>query len=147
MTRRELLRAAPLAAFPLLARGQEPAARSGMIVRMREPQNLETPAPGLAPWKTPTERFFVRGHFAVPKIEMPYSLSVSGHVEKPLKLSLAELTALASVTKPLTLECAGNGRVFLVPQARGLQWGIGAAGTAEWTGIPLGAVLERAKVK
>src|SRR5215204_1520188 len=108
MTRRDLLRAAPLAALPRFAFAQDTTPPSGMIVRMREPQNLETPAAGLGPWKTPTEQFFVRSHFAVPKIEMPYSLSVSGHVEKPLKLSLAELTALASVTKPLTLECAGN---------------------------------------
>jgi DMSO/TMAO reductase YedYZ molybdopterin-dependent catalytic subunit len=118
-----------------------------MIVRMREPQNLETPAAGLAPWKTPTEQFFVRSHFAVPKIDDPYTLTVSGHVENPLTLSLKDVQAMPAVTKPLTLECAGNGRVFLVPQARGLQWGIGAVGTAEWTGVPLGALLDRAKVK
>ena len=28
-----------------------------------------------------------------------------------------------------------------------MQWGHGAVGNAEWTGVPLGAVLERAKVK
>jgi hypothetical protein len=51
------------------------------------------------------------------------------------------------VSREIVLECAGNGRVFLVPQARGLQWGHGAVGQAKWTGVPLGAVLERAKVR
>src|SRR5262245_25032244 len=129
MTRRDLLRAAPLAVLPQLARGQEPATAGGMIVRMREPQNLETPAAGLAPWKTPNEQFFVRSHFAVPKVDpATHSLTVTGHVEKPLTLSLKDLQDMPAVTKPLTLECAGNGRVFLVPQARGLQWGVGAVG-------------------
>jgi DMSO/TMAO reductase YedYZ molybdopterin-dependent catalytic subunit len=34
--------------------------------------------------------------------------------------------------------------VFLVPQAAGAQWELGAVGNAEWTGVPLGALLERA---
>jgi DMSO/TMAO reductase YedYZ molybdopterin-dependent catalytic subunit len=146
MTRRDLLLSAPLAALPTFARAQEPG--GGMIVRMRSPQNLETPASGLVPWTTPTDQFFVRSHFAVPRIDpAAFTLKVTGHVENPLALSLADLAKMPRVAKPLTLECAGNGRVFLTPQARGLQWGIGAVGTAEWEGVPLGAVLERAKVK
>jgi len=42
------------------------------------------------------------------------------------------------------LECAGNTRVFLVPQVEGVQWELGAAGNAEWTGVPLRTLLERA---
>lgn len=146
MTRRDLLRAAPLAVLPLTARAQETG--GGMIVRMRSPQNLETPPAGLAPWKTPTEQFFVRSHFAVPKIDpAAFTLKVTGHVETPLTLTLADLAKMPAVAKPMTLECAGNGRVFLTPPARGLQWGIGAVGTADWEGVPLAAVLERAKVK
>ena len=45
---------------------------------------------------------------------------------------------------PLTLECAGNGRVFLAPATAGLQWGWGAVGTADWTGVSLAAVLDKA---
>jgi DMSO/TMAO reductase YedYZ molybdopterin-dependent catalytic subunit len=47
----------------------------------------------------------------------------------------------------VVLECAGNGRVFLVPAVRGAQWSHGAVGNAKWTGVPLGAVLERAGLK
>jgi DMSO/TMAO reductase YedYZ molybdopterin-dependent catalytic subunit len=51
---------------------------------------------------------------------------------------------MPSETRVATLECAGNGRVFLVPQAAGAQWELGAVGNAEWTGVPLAAFLERA---
>jgi DMSO/TMAO reductase YedYZ molybdopterin-dependent catalytic subunit len=51
---------------------------------------------------------------------------------------------MPSETRVATLECAGNGRVFLVPQVKGAQWELGAVGNAEWTGVPLRALLERA---
>src|SRR5439155_26061606 len=102
----------------------------------------------LSDWTVPTEHFFVRSHFATPDIDLTkYTLTVEGHVENPLSFTLEEFRKLPTVTKPMTLECAGNGRVFLVPQARGLQWGLGAVGNAGWTGVPLGSLLERAKVK
>ena len=34
--------------------------------------------------------------------------------------------------------------MFLVPQVEGAQWGLGAVGNAEWTGVPLADLLERA---
>ena len=46
-----------------------------------------------------------------------------------------------------TLECAGNSRVFLTPKPPGVLWELGAVGTAEWTGVPLAAVLEKAGVQ
>jgi len=33
------------------------------------------------------------------------------------------------------------------PKVGGLQWELGAVGNAEWTGVPLAAVLKRAGVK
>jgi DMSO/TMAO reductase YedYZ molybdopterin-dependent catalytic subunit len=145
LSRRDLIRTAPLAALAGLsasgARGAEP-----LIVRMQEPRNLETPLSEL--FTGGTEKFFVRSHFAVPKIEAQgFKLSVGGHVEKPLELALADLKKMGEVSREMVLECAGNGRVFLAPQARGLQWGHGAVGSAKWTGVPLGAVLERAGAK
>jgi DMSO/TMAO reductase YedYZ molybdopterin-dependent catalytic subunit len=47
-------------------------------------------------------------------------------------------------TRVAILECAGNCRVFLVPQVQGAQWELGAVGNAEWTGVPLSVLLERA---
>src|SRR5919204_206611 len=43
-----------------------------------------------------------------------------------------------------TIECAGNGRGLFEPRVRGEPWGLGAVGTASWTGVALRAVLERA---
>jgi DMSO/TMAO reductase YedYZ molybdopterin-dependent catalytic subunit len=47
----------------------------------------------------------------------------------------------------VTLECAGNNRNFLDPKVKGVQWELGAVGTAEWTGVPLSALLDRALVR
>src|SRR5438105_10589578 len=52
-----------------------------------------------------------------------------------------------SVTVPATLECAGNNHNCLEPKVKGVQWGLGAVGTAEWTGVPLSVLLDRACVK
>ena len=54
---------------------------------------------------------------------------------------------LPSETKSSILECAGNGRVLLVPKVDGAQWQLGAVGNAEWTGVPLSRLLERAGVE
>jgi DMSO/TMAO reductase YedYZ molybdopterin-dependent catalytic subunit len=59
-------------------------------------------------------------------------------------LSYDELRSIRSETRVATLECAGISRVFLVPQVQGAQWELGAVSNAEWTGVPLGALLERA---
>jgi DMSO/TMAO reductase YedYZ molybdopterin-dependent catalytic subunit len=51
---------------------------------------------------------------------------------------------MPSRTCVATLECAGNGRVFLVPPVPGAQWELGAVGNAVWTGVRLSALLQRA---
>ena len=53
---------------------------------------------------------------------------------------------MESVTIPVTLECAGNGRAFL-SAAKGAQWERGAVSNAEWTGVRLNDVLRRAGLK
>jgi DMSO/TMAO reductase YedYZ molybdopterin-dependent catalytic subunit len=49
------------------------------------------------------------------------------------------------------IECAGNGRsfyqTFLNKPAQGGQWKLGGWGVAEWTGVALAEILDRAKVK
>jgi DMSO/TMAO reductase YedYZ molybdopterin-dependent catalytic subunit len=67
-------------------------------------------------------------------------------VKGPFAISLDELRRLPATTRVVTLECAGNSRVFLVPQKPGAQWGLGGVGNAEWTGVPLAALLERAGI-
>ncbi len=51
---------------------------------------------------------------------------------------------MPSQTLVATLECAGNGRSMFSPPVDGEQWRLGAVSTAEWTGVPLVEVLDRA---
>ena len=118
------------------------------IVRESEPINLEFPFESLGSVVTPTDSFYVRNHFPEPEIESAsWQLSIEGSVSTPIKLTYDELIKLPSKTMMCTLECAGNSRVFLVPKVKGAQWGLGAVGNAEWTGVPLQLLLERAGVK
>ena len=41
----------------------------------------------------------------------------------------------------------GNGRALFDPARRGREWGLGAVSTAEWTGVPLVEILDRAGVR
>jgi DMSO/TMAO reductase YedYZ molybdopterin-dependent catalytic subunit len=149
LTRRGFLQGA--AAVSMLAphsllRGEE--TKPSLIVREKEPQNLEFPFAQLKGFYTPNDLFYVRNHFPQPTIDMKtWRLKVVGAVVRPLELSYDEVTKFASVTVPVTLECAGNGRVFLDPKSKGVQWELGAVGTAKWTGAPLSAILESAQVK
>jgi len=129
----------------LLAEGPS---RPRLLPRQLNPDNLESPLEALDRFLTPTDLFYVRNHFPVPKVDAAsWRLKVSGAVEKPLELTLEQLRELPSTTRPLTLECAGNGRQFLRPKSKGVQWAMGAVSTGEWTGVPLSAVLDRASVK
>src|ERR1700761_2684341 len=121
------------------------SASIGLIIRQKEPSNLETPFDQVDSFLTPTELFYIRSHFPAPKLDLAsYQLRVDGAVKNPFSLSYKELRDMRSETRVATLECAGNGRVFLVPQARGAQWELGAVGNAGWTGGPPRALLERA---
>jgi DMSO/TMAO reductase YedYZ molybdopterin-dependent catalytic subunit len=122
--------------------------RDGKIVQSEEPLNLEMPFQNLDGFITPTKAFYVRTHFAIPKIDTAkWRLRVEGDVEKPFSIGLDELIRLESRVVPATLECAGNNRSLLEPKAGGVQWGLGAVGTAEWTGVPLSILLARAGVR
>jgi DMSO/TMAO reductase YedYZ molybdopterin-dependent catalytic subunit len=76
-----------------------------------------------------------------------WRLRVEGCVEQPQSWSWEDLTALPERTVFATVECAGNGRSFLQQPVQGVQWGAGAVGHAEWTGVPLRLVLEKAGVQ
>jgi DMSO/TMAO reductase YedYZ molybdopterin-dependent catalytic subunit len=120
----------------------------GKIVRVESPLNLEMPFSTLDSFITPTESFYVRTHFPIPAIDRDaWWLHVEGEVENPFAINYEQLLELESMTTPVTLECAGNSRNFLEPNVKGVQWRLGAVGTAEWTGLPLSVLLDRAGVK
>ncbi len=127
---------------------EETQLRDGRIVRGEDPLNLEMPFSTLDQFITPIKSFYVRTHFPIPAIDKDaWWLNVEGEVEKPFAINYEELLKLESLTIPVTLECAGNNRNFLEPKVKGVQWGLGAVGTAEWTGVPLSILLDRAELK
>jgi DMSO/TMAO reductase YedYZ molybdopterin-dependent catalytic subunit len=125
------------------------AIERGLVVHRAHPLNGETSIQALIGGVVmPNPRFYVRNHFQIPKLDQSsWRLKVGGLVERPLSLSLRDLVKMPSQSWFVTLECAGNGRSMLNPRVNGEQWNLGAVSTAEWTGVPLLEVLDRADVK
>jgi DMSO/TMAO reductase YedYZ molybdopterin-dependent catalytic subunit len=141
-----------LAAVPAWAREAAAAGLAGdpaLIERNAWPEHWETTVAALGRGAlTPNDAFFVRSHFGVPAVDpAAWRLAVRGLVQTPLALDLGALRALPQRTVRATVECAGNGRgLFRLANTSGTQWELGAVGNAEWAGVPLAALLERAGV-
>jgi sulfite oxidase len=121
----------------------------GMVLRSFRFIDIESPVAYFNTWLTPVPHFFIRNHMHEPS-ELDadsWRLSIGGEVEKPLTMSLSELSKLEAHSVVNTLECAGNGRSLYRPQVPGIQWGKGAVGTARFSGPRLLDVLNRAGVK
>jgi DMSO/TMAO reductase YedYZ molybdopterin-dependent catalytic subunit len=128
--------------------GPADAAAGDLVALKPAPFNAESPLHQLAHAVTPTPHFYVRSNFAVPQLNAEtFRLSVGGTVEHELSLSLADLRALGTETVTTVMECAGNNRLALAPLPSGEPWQAGAVSAATWTGVPLGAVLDRAGVR
>jgi DMSO/TMAO reductase YedYZ molybdopterin-dependent catalytic subunit len=95
---------------------------------------------------TPAGLHYLLIHFDVPHVPSAdgWILDIGGLVERPMRLTLGELQRCPEQTIRVTLECAGNGRATLTPRSPSQPWHHEAVGTAEWTGTPLKALLERA---
>jgi DMSO/TMAO reductase YedYZ molybdopterin-dependent catalytic subunit len=115
-----------------------------LLVLSEEPLNAETKLDEKTPALTPAGRHYVRTHFPIPI--GPRSISIEGADIAPTAISLEEVRALPPRSLVVTLECAGNGRRFLHPQVPGEQWGLGAVGTATWTGASLRDVLRMVEI-
>ncbi|MEX0604426.1 MAG: sulfite oxidase [Marinobacter sp.] len=94
---------------------------------------------------TPSDRLFVRNNLSAPSEEITsdpdaWEVNIEG-VQNPRTLTVAELKRLGAETVASVLQCSGNGRAFFPHGASGTQWGVGAAGCAVWTGVPLKDVV------
>ncbi len=126
----------------------QPVGVRHLILHREDPHNAEAPVALLCgSTVTASETFFVRNHGPVPVVDAgAYRLTLAGAVSRPLALSIGELREqFAHTTVTATIACAGNRRGELnsfahVPDA--IPWGAGAIGTATWTGIRLGDLLE-----
>jgi DMSO/TMAO reductase YedYZ molybdopterin-dependent catalytic subunit len=131
------------------AEAAQNAADAGLLIHRVDPLNGEIRISDLSgDTIVPSDRFYLRNHFDIPILDGErYRLSVRGLVEQPIDLSLAELRNLPSESRVVTLECAGNGRSLFEPVPPGEPWRLGAASTAEWTGLPLVELLDRVGVQ
>jgi DMSO/TMAO reductase YedYZ molybdopterin-dependent catalytic subunit len=95
--------------------------------------------------------FYSRWHLSVlPTVvdTASFRLSLGGHVQRPLSLSLEEIRkSFEPVSLAAVNQCSGNSRSLFEPRMPGVQWGNGAIGNARWTGVRLKELLARAQVK
>ena len=127
-------------AFPALAQDQTLVRFTDLpetIVLERTPDRRIIDIRGIDGVFTPSDEFFTTQHYGHPEIDTAtYRLRVSGLVDRPLSLSLADLRAMPSRNLVFGFECSGN---------RGPVNGLSSNG--RWRGVPLRAVLERAGVQ
>ena len=108
-------------------------------------RNRSLPVEALRLPITPTGMHYLLNHFDIPIVDpKTWTLTIEGLVNNPYTLTLDEIKELPSITMPVTMECAGNGRAFMDPRPINQPWMREAVSTAEWTGTPLKAVIERA---
>jgi len=85
---------------------------------------------------TPTGQFFLRSHLEIPTIRPDqYRLQIGGWVERPYTLGLADLERMSRSSFPATFECSGS------------AVGGGMVSNADWSGVEIGPIVERARPK
>jgi len=128
LSRRRLLFAAGVATITSILRPL--TARAGFLDSLFKPVK-PTPTKPI----TPNEEFYLTSYRSPPTVRVnDWMLSVKGLVDRPRRFTYDELLAKPTVSEIVTLECVGNtvAGEFI--------------GTAEWTGIPLRALLNEAGV-
>jgi DMSO/TMAO reductase YedYZ molybdopterin-dependent catalytic subunit len=94
---------------------------------------------------TPLGAHYLLTHYDIPDVDpQTFRLDVGGAVRRPMSLDLTALRARETVTMPVTLECAGNGRARFHPRPVSQPWLHEAVGTMAWTGTPLAPLLREA---
>jgi DMSO/TMAO reductase YedYZ molybdopterin-dependent catalytic subunit len=127
-------------AFPALAQGETLVAFTDLpdeIVLERTPDRRIIDVRDIDGQFTPRDKFFTTQHYGHPAIDTAtYRLRISGLVDRPLELSMADLRGMPSRELVFGFECSGN---------RGPLNGLSSNG--RWTGVPLRTVLERAGIQ
>ena len=132
-----------------------PGKIEGMIIHNAKLGVMETPLPVLRKhYITPKEIMYQRMHFPVSganawvdTIKVPefneWHIEVTGLVDRPGKISLADLQKMEQNKVTAVMQCAGNGRAYYAAKAKcpGGQWHHGGMANVEWEGVPLRTVL------
>lgn len=101
------------------------------------PAGVDPAVPGLAPAVTPNADFYqIDTALVTPAVDIEdWSLTIDGRVATPLTLSYADLLALPSIERHVTLTCVSN------------EVGGDLVGNARWQGVRLSDVLARVGVR
>ena len=136
---------------PLTKAGEFGQKSEGLILQRTRAPLLETPMSVFdESLFTPNDKFYVRWHWADIPDEVnaeTFRLTVRGHTNKTLSLSLEDIAKLPRFEIAAVNQCSGNSRGFFAPRVPGGEWGHGAMGNARWTGVRLKDVLDRAGIK
>jgi DMSO/TMAO reductase YedYZ molybdopterin-dependent catalytic subunit len=110
---------------------QIPLARRAVSI----PSGASLPVAGITPYITPIEDFFrIDTALRIPRVDAAtWKLRLTGMVEDPFEITFDELLAMDAVQEPITLQCVSN------------VVGGDLVGTAIWQGVPLTALLDRAR--
>jgi DMSO/TMAO reductase YedYZ molybdopterin-dependent catalytic subunit len=88
-------------------------------------------------WLTARDQFFTTQHYGHPAVDAAtFRLKVTGLVDRPQSLSIADLQTLGATELVAGFECSGNRRPLM-----------GSCSNGRWSGVPLVRVLERAGVQ
>jgi len=97
---------------------------------------------------TPSALHFERHHAGIPAINPDeHELLIHGLVERPLRLTMADLRRLPSTSVIRFIECSGNSRSEWTKPAPTAQISHGMASCSEWTGVSLRLLLDEAGLK
>jgi DMSO/TMAO reductase YedYZ molybdopterin-dependent catalytic subunit len=119
-----------------------------LVVVRESPFNAETGHAALAPSITPADAHYVRCNFDVPALDAAeHLIAIEGAVGDAFTIPASELLSLPQRSVTVTLECAGNSRLSMLPLAVGEPWMSGAVATASWSGVPLALILDRAGLR
>ena len=149
VTRRNLLKAAGAALTVMRVAGPTRAfGQVGEVVIpwLDQPPPLPPGAPTgqLLRWEnisrlTPADNFFFVQHYGRPEIsEATWRLDITGLVNRPQSLTLADLKSRGRKEVEFTLECSGNSSA---------PFFIGGIGNAQWAGAALAPLLHQAGIQ
>lgn len=121
--------------WPALAQGEEVVP----FIDLPAPNPGARVPPTLQSFFTPNEEFFAVQHYPVPPAIDPavYKLRITGLVERPMVLSLADLKKRTRLEQIVGFECSGNNA------ARGNP----LIGNARWVGTSLASLLKEGGVR
>lgn len=123
---------------------------AALKIHSERPLTASATAEFLADDVTPTNRVFVRNNlFTTEFSEATHVVEIKGLVDKPLKLTVADLKSMFKGTSTVAMiECAGAGRTAFSPVPRGTPWPpTGGMSCPKWNGVRLGDVLKAAGIR